>query len=58
MQPFHNDVCDILAMYVIEAADAGGESLLASGAKIYNDIAGTRPDVVRLLTEPSWVSDK
>ena len=40
-------------MCVLEAATTGGESLLASGGKIYNEIAATRPDVIKLLTEPS-----
>jgi len=57
-QPFHNDVCDILAMYVQEAAAQGGESHLASAAKVYNEIAATRPDVIRTLAKDDWVFDK
>ncbi|OCL07417.1 Clavaminate synthase-like protein [Glonium stellatum] len=57
-QPFHNDVCDILAMYVQEQAAGGGESHLASSAKIYNEIAATRPDVIHTLADPSWIFDK
>ena len=57
-QPFHNDVCDILAMYVQEQAAEGGESYLASSAKIYNEIAATRPDVIHTLADPSWIFDK
>ncbi|RDI78681.1 hypothetical protein Vi05172_g11250 [Venturia inaequalis] len=57
-QPFHNDVCDILAMYVQEQAADGGESHLASCAKIYNEIAATRPDVIHTLAAPNWVFDK
>jgi hypothetical protein len=58
IQPFHNDVCDILAMYVQEQAAEGGQSHLASSAKIYNEIAATRPDVIHTLTDPSWIFDK
>jgi hypothetical protein len=57
-QPFHNDVCDILAMYVQEEAAEGGETHLASCAKIYNEIAATRPDVIHTLADPSWIFDK
>lgn len=45
-------------MYVLDTADAGGESVLASGGKIYNEIAASRPDVIRLLDEPFWNFDK
>ncbi|KAF2104879.1 Clavaminate synthase-like protein [Rhizodiscina lignyota] len=57
-QPFHTDVCDILAMYVQNQAPEGGESHLASCGKIYNDIARTRPDVIHTLAEPNWIFDK
>lgn len=57
-QPFHNDVCDILAMYVQEQASEGGESHLASAAQIYNDIAESRPDGIHALADDSWVFDK
>ncbi|SLM34574.1 Taurine catabolism dioxygenase TauD/TfdA [Lasallia pustulata] len=56
--PFHNDVCDLLAMYVQDCASSGGESLLASSAAVYNEIAATRPDVIKTLAEPVWVYDK
>jgi hypothetical protein len=57
-QPFHNDVCDILAMYVQETAAEGGESHLASCAAVYNEIAAERPDVIHTLADGSWVFDK
>lgn len=57
-KPFHNDVCDLLAMYVQDCASSGGESLLASSAAVYNEIAATRPDVIKTLAEPVWVYDK
>ncbi|KAF1986479.1 Clavaminate synthase-like protein [Aulographum hederae CBS 113979] len=57
-QPFHTDVCDVLAMYVQEQAAEGGDSHLASGARIYNEIARTRPDVIHTLADPSWIFDK
>ena len=57
-QPFHNDVCDILAMYVQETAAEGGESHVCSAAQVYNDIAATRPDVIHTLARDDWVFDK
>lgn len=57
-QPFHNDVCDILAMYYQSTALSGGESQLASSAKVYNEIAANRPDVIRTLAKDDWIFDK
>jgi hypothetical protein len=45
-------------MYVQETAAEGGESHVASSAKIYNEIAATRPDVVHALADGSWIFDK
>jgi len=45
-------------MYVHEQAASGGESHLASCAKIYNEIASTRPDVIHTLASPTWIFDK
>jgi len=56
--PFHTDRCDILAMYALDVSAHGGESLLASAATVYNEIAATRPDVIHVLADPSWVFDE
>ena len=45
-------------MYVMDTATEGGESLYASSGKIYNEIAVTRPDVIRTLAEGSWIFDE
>ena len=45
-------------MYVQDLALNGGESLLAPSAAVYNEIAATRPDVVDVLADPSWIYDK
>lgn len=45
-------------MYTQEQAAEGGESHLASCAKIYNELAATRPDVIHTLAAPNWVFDK
>ncbi|KAK3367664.1 hypothetical protein B0H63DRAFT_442306 [Podospora didyma] len=58
LQPFHTDVCDILAMYVQELAAEGGNFQLASSGQVYNDIARDRPDVIHTLAANEWVFDK
>lgn len=45
-------------MYVVERASDGGDSSMASTAKVYNDIAATRPDVIHTLANDSWIFDK
>jgi hypothetical protein len=45
-------------MYVQEKAVRGGESHLASCAKVYNEIASQRPDVIHTLSTPTWIFDK
>ncbi len=45
-------------MYVQETAAEGGESHVASCAKIYNEIAAARPDVIGVLADGSWIFDK
>jgi len=55
-QPFHSDLGDILCLYVLSTPNNGGESYVASAAKVYNEIAATRPDLIRTMAEP-WVFD-
>ncbi|KAK0714703.1 hypothetical protein B0H67DRAFT_489444 [Lasiosphaeris hirsuta] len=57
-QPFHTDLCDILSLYALGVAAYGGESFLASSAKIYNEIARTRPDVLHVLASDDWPFDE
>ncbi|KAL1836996.1 hypothetical protein VTJ49DRAFT_4399 [Mycothermus thermophilus] len=57
-QPFHADLCDILTMYALNTAAVGGESYLASGAKIYNELARTRPDIIEVLAKDDWIFDE
>ncbi|KAL2267138.1 hypothetical protein VTJ83DRAFT_4415 [Remersonia thermophila] len=57
-QPFHADLCDVLAMYALNTAAVGGESYLASGAKIYNELARTRPDIIETLAKDDWIFDE
>ncbi|KAK3294537.1 uncharacterized protein B0H64DRAFT_189707 [Chaetomium fimeti] len=57
-QPFHTDICDVLAMYALNTAAYGGESYLASSAKIYNELARTRPDIIEVLAKDDWIFDE
>lgn len=57
-QPFHTDMCDVLSLYALGVAAYGGESFLASSAKIYNEIARTRPDIIHVLAKDDWIFDQ
>ncbi|KAJ5117454.1 hypothetical protein N7448_011086 [Penicillium atrosanguineum] len=46
---FHTDVGDIVSLFVLSEPASGGECLLASGWRVYNALADTRPDLVRVL---------
>ncbi|KAK8016863.1 hypothetical protein PG993_015052 [Apiospora rasikravindrae] len=52
--PFHNDHCDILALYVMETAVKGGKTRWASGGQIYNEMARTKPQAIKVLAEGDW----
>lgn len=39
-----------------EAAE-GGDHLLASSWAVYNELAATRPDIIRTLATPNWYFD-
>ncbi|OJJ84992.1 TauD/TfdA family dioxygenase [Aspergillus glaucus CBS 516.65] len=51
---FHTDVGDIVSLFVLGEPVEGGESLVASGGRVYNELARTRPDLVRVLAE-EWL---
>lgn len=57
-QPFHTDLGDIIAMYVMDVASHGGTSCVASAAQVYNEIAATRPDLIHVLADGNWHFDK
>lgn len=48
---FHTDVGDIVSLFVLSDPLHGGESLLASAWTVYNALAETRPDLIRVLAE-------
>lgn len=56
-QVFHTDVGDVIALHCLEAAAEGGQSKLSSSWTVYNELAKTRPDLIRTLAEP-WASEK
>ncbi|KAJ4343094.1 hypothetical protein N0V85_009837, partial [Neurospora sp. IMI 360204] len=56
-QVFHTDVGDIVALFCLGEAAEGGQSYLSSSWKVYNELAATRPDLIRTLAEP-WVADE
>jgi hypothetical protein len=55
-QVYHTDAGNIVGLIALGEAAAGGESQLASSWRIYNELAKTRPDLVRTLAE-DWVVD-
>jgi len=56
-QVFHTDSGDIVSLFALSTAAEGGVSRLASTWRVYNELAKTRPDLVRTLAEP-WPADK
>lgn len=56
-QVFHTDVGDLIALMALQTAAEGGVSRISSGARVYNDIAATRPDLIATLAEP-WPLDR
>ncbi|KAF2011643.1 Clavaminate synthase-like protein [Aaosphaeria arxii CBS 175.79] len=55
-QVFHTDAGDIIALFCLEEAAEGGQSKLSSSWNVYNEIARTRPDLIRTLAEP-WPAE-
>ncbi len=53
---FHVDQCDIVGLCCLHGSRSGGESLIASSIAIHNEIMKRRPDLLRVLYEPFWIS--
>ncbi|KAL4789768.1 hypothetical protein BDV19DRAFT_382873 [Aspergillus venezuelensis] len=51
-QVFHTDADDIITLFALEKAAEGGQSYLSSSWHVYNELARTRPDLIRTLAEP------
>ncbi|KAK3311860.1 hypothetical protein B0H66DRAFT_629668 [Apodospora peruviana] len=55
---YHTDgYCPIIGMQMRSKAAEGGEHLLASSWQVYNELAATRPDIIRILAAPNWHFD-
>ncbi|RSL74380.1 hypothetical protein CEP53_000257 [Fusarium sp. AF-6] len=55
---FHTDlVCDTLSMLTLSSGPVGGSGILASAWTVYNELAESRPDLIRVLAEPDWPFD-
>ncbi|KAJ3797746.1 hypothetical protein GGU11DRAFT_756479 [Lentinula aff. detonsa] len=55
-QVFHTDVGDLIALIALATAAEGGVSRISSSARVYNELAATRPDLIKTLSEP-WILD-
>lgn len=55
-QGFHTDAGDVIALFALADAAEGGKSYIASSWTVYNELAATRPDLIRTLSEP-WHVD-
>ena len=54
---FHTDTSDVVALMVLRPAKSGGLSMICSSVAIRNEIARTRPDLLKILYQPftwSW----
>jgi len=52
---YHTDSCDVVALFVLRTAKAGGRSMIASSVAIHNEIARRRPDLLEVLYQPfTW----
>ncbi|KAK0370590.1 TfdA family Taurine catabolism dioxygenase TauD [Colletotrichum limetticola] len=56
-QVFHTDSGDVIALFALGEAAEGGQSYLSSSWHVYNELARTRPDLIRTLAE-SWNADE
>jgi hypothetical protein len=56
-QVFHTDSGDVIALLSLAEAAEGGESKLSSSWRVYNELARTRPDLIKTLAEP-WPAEK
>ncbi|KAL3421230.1 hypothetical protein PVAG01_07675 [Phlyctema vagabunda] len=55
-QVFHTDAGDIVSLFSLNTAASGGESKLSSSWRVYNELARTRPDLIKTLSD-DWVFD-
>ena len=51
-QVFHTDIGDIVSLMALDVAAEGGTSRISSSWRVYNELAETRPDLIKTLTDP------
>ncbi len=52
---YHTDSCDVVALFVMRTAKAGGRSMIASSVAAHNEILKRRPDLLEVLYQPfTW----
>lgn len=51
-QTFHTDSSDVVALLCMQRSRSGGESLVVSATSIYNEMLGTRPNLLARLFDP------
>lgn len=50
-QVFHTDAGDIVSLFCLNTAAQGGESKLSSSWRVYNELARTKPYLIKTLSE-------
>lgn len=53
---YHTDSCDVVGLFVLRTARAGGLSMIASSVAVHNEIARIRPDLLEVLYQPFYWS--
>ncbi|MCY4453988.1 MAG: TauD/TfdA family dioxygenase [Immundisolibacterales bacterium] len=51
---YHTDACDVVGLLCLHPSVSGGESTLASGGAVHNEMLCRRPDLVEALLEPVY----
>jgi hypothetical protein len=51
---YHADPTDIVALLCLRPAKSGGLSAIVRSAAVHDELARTRPDLVRVLYQPWW----
>jgi Taurine catabolism dioxygenase TauD, TfdA family len=52
---YHTDSCDVVALFVLRTAKAGGRSMIASSVAAHNEVLKRRPDLLEVLYQPfTW----
>lgn len=49
--PFHTDLGNLVSLFTLSEPATGGETLLASSWRVYNELVRTRPDLIRELAD-------